>query len=119
MIDAGFRTQRRKVGAPSGSLQDLVVEMSEGNPGAITVMMQLINRDQMGGFMRILDLDDMNIRGSQVWIGYKDHCGQDIEKFEAAVSARDPAMVETINRNSGPGEQAVTSGASYQHGGSR
>ena len=59
----------------------------------------------------ILNLDDMNIRGSQVWLGYKDHCGEDIEKFVQCAKNRDESMVEAINANSE--EVAVRHGASF------
>ncbi len=63
----------------------------------------------------------MNIRGSQIWVGYKDHCKQDIEAFKTAISQRDQAMVDTINSEcfqpdldyEGYKEKAVTSGASF------
>lgn len=77
---------------------DTIRIMSEGNPGAISVIMKLMENDPDKGIFKILDLDDMNIRGSQIWVGYKDHCGQDLEKFKQAIHDRDPEMVRTINR---------------------
>jgi hypothetical protein len=69
----------------------LITEMSEGNPGALSVLVEL-------DLDLILDLDDMNIRGPQIWVGYKDHCGKSIERFKTLVRKRDKAMVDTINR---------------------
>ena len=43
----------------------------------------------MDGIFDILSLDDMNMRGSQIWVAYKDHCGQDIEKFIACIKERE------------------------------
>ncbi|MBU2177728.1 MAG: hypothetical protein KJ556_21760 [Gammaproteobacteria bacterium] len=97
------------------SMQDLLVTMAEGNPGAITVLMRLMGTEF--GPMRILSLDDMNIRGTQIWIGHKDHCGEDLGVFARAIMDRDQAMVDTINRHGEMGnhtERAVTSGASYE-----
>ena len=94
---------------------NLAVTMSEGNPGAASVIGQLLQDDT--GFMKLLGLDDMNIRGTQIWVGYKDHCGEDIEKFKAAIHERDADMVETINKEclyADFQEKAVTSGASFE-----
>jgi len=103
-----------------GSTQSALIEMSEGNPGAITVLMELIGRDDPLAFMTILDLDDMNMRGSQIWVGFKDYCGEDIEKFAQCVRNRNPDMVEVVNSEcfnpefgDGYGEKAVTAGASF------
>jgi hypothetical protein len=53
------------------------------------------------------------MRGPQVWVGYKDHCGQDIDKFIAAVKNRDPDMVKTVNSHCGTRATAVIGGAPF------
>lgn len=116
MVDASFTTQRRKVGAPSDTLQDLILAVGEDNPGAITVLANLAKSDPVAGFTYILGLDDMNMRGGQVWIAFKDHCGSDLAKLVECIKARDQAMVDTVNRLTGPSrERAVTGGASFRH----
>ena len=100
----------------NGGVMDIAVTMAERNPGAASVIAKLLKDDSATGFMKLLDLDDMNIRGTQIWIGYKDHCGQDIEKFKQALHDRDSEMVSTINKeclHEGFQEKAVTSGASF------
>ncbi len=107
---------RPKIGL-TDSPRDVLIMMSEGNPGALSAMIKLLQRDQTFGFIRILSLDDMGMRGSQIWIGFKDHCKEDIEAFEKAIDDRDPAMVATVNasRGNSPGTPpAVTSGASFR-----
>ena len=100
-----------------GSTMDLLMLMSEGNPGAITVLTRMLqDSDSSLGVIRILDLDDMNIRGTQIWIGYKDYCKQDIDCFLKALQDRDPKMVQFINEQNkaqGETEIAVTSGSSF------
>ena len=108
-MNTTLETSRQKI---SGDPMTSIVEMAEGNIGAIRVLTDLCQPDLMMGFMTILGLDDMNIRGPQIWIAFKDYCGQDIEKLRAVIKARDPAMVAMINERSGIKEQAVTSGAS-------
>jgi len=89
--------------------------MSEGNPGAANVLGQMMQKDPDTGLIKILHLDDMNIRGTQIWLGFKDHCGQDMERFMQAILDRDQQMVDEINSHV-PGnhtEIAVTSNASF------
>lgn len=99
------------------NLGGVIVTMAEGNPGALTVLMQLVKDDPMG-FMDVLNLDDMDMRGPQIWIAYKDHCKGDIEAFRKAVRDRDPEMVKTVNESRGndpAAPKAVVHGASYSH----
>ena len=49
------------------------------------------------GIRYILILDDMNIRGAQIFIGYKQHCHSDINRFVECIEKRCPELVETIN----------------------
>lgn len=96
---------------------EVIIKMAEGNPGGLSVLMQLMKKDSMACFGVMLDLDDMNIRGTQIWIGFKDHCKSDIDEFFKAVRARDEGMVNTINEEGKLGnhsEIAVTSGASFR-----
>jgi len=98
---------------------EMIVSMAEGNPGAATVMGQMLKLDR-DNILHIISLDDMNIRGQQVWVGYKDHCEENMDKFIEAIKARDSEMVDTINKNciyqSEYGsftERAVCNGASF------
>lgn len=68
------------------SFLDIIYKMSEGNPGAVNVMMMLFqNKEEidpqsaLGGFGAILSLDTHEIYGSNIWVFYKDVCGQDLE----------------------------------------
>ena len=105
-------SKREKINLMS-SCQDLAILMCEGNPGALSVIMQLIQSENT---IALLNLDDMNIRGTQIWIGYKDYCGEDINKFVGCLNSRDPKMVARINKEGALGnhsEIAVTSGFSF------
>ncbi len=77
------------------SMVDLLVVMSEANPGAMAVLSQLAKIEH--GFMYILHFDDMNMRGSQIWAAYKDYCGQDINKLIECLKSRDQEMVNKVN----------------------
>lgn len=75
------------------TMEEVAWKMSEGNPGALSVIMRLLTKN----LILLLDLDDMNIRGSAIWVGYKDHCKEDLDRFIECVRTRDLGMVETIN----------------------
>ena len=93
----------------------ILIKMAEGNPGGLNVLIDL-SHTMDDFFTYILSLDDMNIRGSQIWVGYKDYCNQNIDDFKNAIKARDPEMVRVINSVcSTYGELAVTHGASFNH----
>lgn len=102
----------------TGGMPELVATLSEGNPGAVNVLMALLEVEGSApGLVLWLDLDDMNIRGSQIWQASK-WAGGDIAKLAVALRDRDPDMVTAINLQSkteGMQERAVTSGASYTH----
>lgn len=89
------------------TMQSAIVKLSEGNPGAMAVLSALAKRDD--GLIRILDVDDMGMRGPSIWLGYKDHCKQDIDAFAVALRDRSPEMVRTIKVNGG---EAWTGGKS-------
>lgn len=109
----------RKTIRPDASLIEVVQIMSEGNPGAIRVMVEILRKLLAEkGIALILALDDMNIRGTQIWIGYKDHCHENVDEFIRIVSGsmqtRRP-LINTINAEGLRGnhaEEAVLFGAS-------
>ncbi len=86
---------------------DIITKMSEGNPGVVRVLCELFKQEH--GFMLLLDLDDMGIRGPMIWVAFKDHCKQDVAALAKSCRERDKSMIATVNRNGG---QAVPHGAS-------
>lgn len=69
------------------NLQEIVWKMSEGNPGALRVLMEILQKEN--GLNYILTLDDMGIYASKIWVGYKDHCGMDINKYVELIKKRE------------------------------
>lgn len=106
-------TARPKLGF-NDTMLDAIMKMTDGNPGAIVGLTSLLKADKTGG-MLLFGLDDMNIRGSQIWQAYKYLYKEDGEKFAKAVGRRDRNMVDFINQElaSVGGEKAVTGGASF------
>lgn len=80
----------------NGSVLDMLVLISEGNPGAATVLSRIMNKYDAGA-MSIFDLDDMNIRGTQVWVAFKDVCNEDLDMLCERIKKRDPAIVDAVN----------------------
>jgi len=76
------------------SIEDIMIKMSEGNPGAISVCMMLytkggaIDPDALfGGLGGVLSLDSLGIYGSKIWMLFKDVCKQDLVKTSAMLRA--------------------------------
>ena len=98
------------------TVQDLVVLMAEGNPGGLNVMMGLLkeNGTEIGAAL-IVKLDEMNMRGPQIWVGYKDHCGQDLEAFAKAIIDGDQSMVDKVNQECYHPNLVEQYGEAYSH----
>lgn len=116
-----MKLRNRKELTGTENLEELVVTMCEGNPGGLRVMMDIVKQlGQTKAMMKILQLDDMNIRGDQIWIGYKDWAKEYIFTFIEGITNRDPKMVKIVNRGINNSvlpedrEVAVVAGASKE-----
>ena len=76
------------------SVMDVMIELAQGNPGAISVLSQIVERsnqvdpdNKLGFYMTMFMLDDLGINGSSLWMLYKDVCGGTLEKFLACIRA--------------------------------
>lgn len=76
------------------SVLDVPKAMGGGNPGALTVCMQLLRNGERvdpdafgGGLSSILMLDTLKIYESRIWMLYKDVCGQHLGKMIAVLRA--------------------------------
>lgn len=63
------------------SLQDIIIKMADGNPGAIRVLMELISnaeridpQDMFGPLGPLLSLDTLDVYADRIWMFYKDVC---------------------------------------------
>lgn len=68
------------------SMQDMLITMSEGNPGALTCMMQMMNSDPRA-LLDILFFDSIGIYGSKIYMVWNDCCGRDMGKFKETIQA--------------------------------
>lgn len=88
-------------------IKTLVAKMSNGNPGAITAMMEiLINGDRidpndaMGGEGNLLLLDTFRIYGTAIYVLYNDICDRDVAKMIAILRAAQLGMLDPVTLRS-------------------
>lgn len=67
------------------SIMDVAMKMSEGNPGALTVIMQLLQNPADIGF--ILACDSIGLYGSQLYMLWNDCCGRDMSRTKTVLKA--------------------------------
>ncbi|MBL4893251.1 MAG: hypothetical protein JKY59_00030 [Emcibacter sp.] len=67
---------------------DVLVKMSDGNPGALTAMMEILEKHDaidpqaaFGGLGAIMLLDTWEIYGTDIYILFSDICNRDIRKL--------------------------------------
>ena len=71
-----------------------VIKMCEGNPGAITALMEILKcakqvdpDDFMGGLGKILALDTLEIHGTNIYVLWNDICDKNTSKMIAVLRA--------------------------------
>ncbi len=78
------------------SIEDVLEKMSNGNPGALNVLNRIIDKKEEQGFKLILKMDSLGLRGSSIWICYKDYCKKDIDKFISEIKSPDSGMMNFV-----------------------
>lgn len=88
------------------NLMDALSKMCEGNPGALRVLIQLVDKteemDTAEGyepFDSIHRLDLLGIYGSSIWILYKDICKEDIVKMIKLLHATKDEKISRLDVN--------------------
>jgi hypothetical protein len=76
----------------SDTFMDIMVKLAEGNPGALSVIMELYKQTTtidpaagLGELHYLLFLDDMDLYGDRIWILFKYICGSDLVKTIAVL----------------------------------
>ena len=89
------------------SVMSAIMKMAEGNPGALTVCINLYKDggkidpdDFMGGFGPILALDSYGIYGSRIWMFYKDVCKENLAEMIGVMRAVQLGFLELHKLNS-------------------
>ena len=68
------------------TLTEVIITMADGNPGALTCMMQMVQSDPMA-MLDLLSLDSLGIYGSKLYMLWSDCCGRDMKKFKETIIA--------------------------------
>lgn len=83
------------------NLMSMAMKMSDGNPGALTVVMSIYKHVEhidpmgaMGGFGPILSLDTLGIYGPDIWMLYKDVCKENLPRTIGVLRAWQLGFVE-------------------------
>lgn len=78
----------------SDSTQDIMFKMSEGNPGALTVCLEIMKYGEridpdnaIGALGTLLSIDTANIYGPRIWMLYKDVCRENLSATIAIIRA--------------------------------
>lgn len=66
------------------TMEEMLMVMSEGNVGALNVLMNMILKD-FHNIGIIFALDSMDIRGEQIWRLYKDCSGENLDKLSRTI----------------------------------
>ena len=80
--------------ALNDSAKDIVIKMSDMNPGAMGVIMNIINDTEsidpdclIGGVGVIMLLDTLQIYGSDIYVLHSDICGKNLSRMIAVLRA--------------------------------
>jgi len=57
-----------------------IIDLSAGNPGALTVLCELVKYDSALYVITIAMVEALKLKGPSIWILYKDVCGKKIDR---------------------------------------
>lgn len=67
------------------SVKEAIFAMSQGIPGALSVLMRML--EEQNGISDIRLLDTLGINGSKIWYLYNDSCDRNMDKFRRTLMA--------------------------------
>ncbi len=89
-------------------LYEVVFDLSEGNPGAITVLAMCLKEAKQidtqhfdAGLGVLLALDASEIYGKDIWVLFKDHCHENLSKFIAVLRGCQLGLISPAMLKSG------------------
>jgi hypothetical protein len=85
-------------------IKTILFNMSDGNQGALTVLMELLKPQTneidpdslLGGFGSILSLDTIGIYGTDIYVLYNDICDQNLTLFIALLRAHQLGLINDV-----------------------
>lgn len=85
---------REQLNLDGMTVDEFIIAMSEGNPGALTVCLQCTDNN----LVALLFAEEMNIRGAQLWVAYKYWAEFHLNKLCEGLIRRNAEMIEVVNR---------------------
>ncbi len=64
------------------SIENMIKALVDGNPGATSACVKILTHTEDSDALDLLRLDAAGIYGPNIWIAYKDICGQDVAKMQ-------------------------------------
>jgi hypothetical protein len=87
---------------PMAEIEKTVIDLSEGNPGAITALAATFKTLGEGQFSTLVHhLRQLGFKGSEIYLCWNDYANRDLYKFFEGVRTKDPEMVGIVNREMG------------------
>lgn len=80
------------------TIVELMVEVSDGNPGAVTALAEMMNEDVAA----IFAIHSSGLRGPQLWLAYKDYGKYDARKTLDAIQEKNERLVAVLDENGYP-----------------
>ena len=91
-------------------MMKLVLRYAQGNPGALTFLMELLEPKNMDVFIPIVfKLEDCkSIRGTNLYVLWNDLCGRDMEKTaKLCSSAPNDILMDACSRQDYSGRELI------------
>lgn len=81
------------------TVQDVIVKLSEGNPGALTTLTELANsyKNFLDVVPDYLTIDMMGLYGSKLYMLWNDCCNRNIEKFKQIIKLYREGKITSID----------------------
>lgn len=86
---------------------DILMKMSDGNPGCLTFLMELAHKDSMLLCSVALKLDSAELYGSEVYMLWNDCCDRDIDKTVRMIKKLDYKTLRSYVVDRGYGAKYV------------
>jgi hypothetical protein len=76
------------------TINDVIFKLSEGHPAAASVLAELL-QDRVSGLFACMDIDDMDLRGPEIWFAYHEMCSGNLAEFRGRLAAHDENLLRS------------------------
>jgi hypothetical protein len=76
------------------TINDVIFKLSEGHPAAASVLAELL-QDRVSGLFACMDIDDMDLRGEDIWFAYHEMCSGNLAEFRGRLAAHDESLLRS------------------------